>query len=51
MSDKLKYVPSDDTQNYPFCRFKLVVETFKHLTDNLTEIRKVVKPPNKKTLL
>ena len=26
------YIPNDDTQNYPFCRLKLVVETFEHLT-------------------
>ena len=26
------YIPNDDAQNYPFCRLKLVVETFGHLT-------------------
>ena len=25
------YIPNDDTENYPFCRLKLVVEMFKHL--------------------
>ena len=27
------YFPNDDTQDYPFCRFKLVVEMFKHTTN------------------
>ena len=31
MVDKLMYKPNDDTQNYPFCSVKLVVETFEHL--------------------
>ena len=30
MADKL--MPKDETQNYPFCRLKLVVETFEHST-------------------
>ena len=30
MDDKLMYIYNDDTQNYPFCRFQLVVETFEH---------------------
>ena len=25
--DNLMYIPNDDTQSYPFCRLKLVVET------------------------
>ena len=32
MADKLLY--NDDTQNYPFCRLKSVIETFKHSTFN-----------------
>ena len=32
MADKLMNIPSDDTQNYPFCRLKLVVELFEHST-------------------
>ena len=28
MADKLMYIPNDDTEYYPFCRLKLVVETF-----------------------
>ena len=24
------YIPNDETQNYPFCILKLVVETFEH---------------------
>ena len=26
MGDKMMYILNDDTQNYPFCRLKLVVE-------------------------
>ena len=32
ITDKLMYIPNDDTQNYPFCKLQLVVETFGHLT-------------------
>ena len=32
MADKLMYILYDDNQNYPFCRLKLVVETFEHST-------------------
>ena len=32
MADKLRYIPNDDTENYPFCRLQLVVETFEHST-------------------
>ncbi len=28
IADKLIYIPNDYTQNYPFCIFQLVVETF-----------------------
>ena len=28
MADKLMYIPNDDTQNYPLCRLKLLVEKF-----------------------
>ena len=31
MADKLMYILNDDTQFYPLCELKLVVETFKHL--------------------
>ena len=30
MTDKLMYIANVDTQNNPFCRLKLVVETFEH---------------------
>ena len=33
MLDKLKYIPNDDTQDYPFCWLKLVVETFEQTTN------------------
>ena len=32
MDDKLLYIPNDETQNYTFCRLKLVVEMFEHST-------------------
>ena len=56
IADKLIYIPNDDTQNYPFCRLKFVVETFEHsikITNqsNFTKVPKVFKPTNKKTLL
>ena len=27
MTDKFMYIPNKETQNYPFCRMKFVVET------------------------
>ena len=27
MADKMMYIPNNDTQNYPFYRLQLVVET------------------------
>ncbi len=36
MADKLMYIPNDDTQNYPFSRLKLVVETLWHSTNGPT---------------
>ena len=49
-------IPNDDTQNHPFCRIKLLVETFKHSTyetnqSKFTKVPKVVETTNKKTLL
>ena len=32
MADKFMQIPYDDTQNYPFSRLQLVVETFVHST-------------------
>ena len=32
ISDKLMYISNDVTQNYPFCRLKLVVEMFESST-------------------
>ena len=31
-TDKLMYIPTDDTQNYPVWRLQSVVEMFGHLT-------------------
>ena len=32
MADKLKYIPNDDRQNYPFGRLQSVVEMFGNTT-------------------
>ncbi len=32
MVGKIMYIANDDTQNKTFCKLKLVVETFEHLT-------------------
>ena len=55
MVDKFMYIPNDDTQNYPICRLKLVVETLdtqlnEPTNQNTIKVPKVVKPTNKKTL-
>ena len=38
------YIPSDDTQNYPFCRLKLLVETF-NTEMNESANQKLLKSP------
>ena len=46
-------IPNNDRENYPFCRLKLLVETFDHsIKSKLIKIKvpKAVKPTNKKTL-
>ena len=50
------YIPNVDTQNYPFGRLQLVVETFgqsnnKQTNYNWIKVPKVGKPTNKKTFL
>ena len=55
MANKLIYIPNDDTQNYPLCRLKIVVETFEHPTElinqsKFTEVPKVVEPTNKENV-
>ena len=53
MADKLMYILNDKTQNYPFCRLKLVVETFGNSTSshqNLLKVPLVFKPKINKTL-
>ena len=35
MANKLTCIPLDNTQNYPFCKLHLVVETFGHLINQL----------------
>ena len=39
MADKLMYIPSNDTQNYPFCILKLVVKMYGHLSFNRNSIK------------
>ena len=54
MAVKFMYIPNDETQNYPFYRVQLVVETFGYLfcqTNQSKRVPKIVKPKNKKTLL
>ena len=41
MADKLMYISNDDTQNYPFCKFKLVIETLEHLTKSTNQLIKI----------
>ena len=45
MAGELMYIQNDCTQNYPFRRLKLMVETFRHSTQT-----QAVKQTNKKTL-
>ena len=39
MADKLMYINNVDTQNYPFYRLKLVVQTFGHLMNQPMKIQ------------
>ena len=51
MTNKLIYIPYDDTQIYLFFGLQLVVETFGHskiTNQNPIKVPKVVKPTNKK---
>ena len=52
MADKLMYIPHDGTQNFPFCRLKLMVKTIEHSTllTNQSNSPKVVNPMIKKRL-
>ena len=51
MAEKLMYlkVPHDYTQNYPFCRLQLVIETFGH-SNNEKSVKVIVKSIYKKRL-
>ena len=56
MADKLMHIPNDDTQNYPFYKLQLLVETFGHSTKwsnqaKFNKVPNVVESTNKKTLL
>ena len=52
MANKFMYIQNDDTQNYPFCRLQLVVDTqlIEPTNQNSIRIPKVVEPTNKKTI-
>ena len=49
MADKLMNILNNDTQNYPFSRLRLVVETFGQSRNQskLRKVPKVVRPTNK----
>ena len=55
MTVKFMDIPNDETQNYPFSCLQLVVETFEHSRDKLSNQNSVkdnnFKPTNKKDLL
>ena len=44
MANKLKNIPNDDTQNYPFCRLQLVVKTFEQLNLIIHQIKTLKVP-------
>ncbi len=51
MANKLMQVPTEETQNNPFCRFQLMVTQLNEPTiQNLIKVLKVVKPTNNKTV-
>ena len=54
IADKLMYIPNYDTQYYPLCRLKLVIESqniqFIELINQNQKVPKVDKPTYKKTL-
>ena len=55
MAEKLMYIPNANTQNCPFYKLQLVIETFGHSTNKLTiknsiKVQQIVMPTNKKTL-
>ncbi len=45
MPDKLKYIPNDDTQNYPFSRLQSVIKTFEQVPKVKTTNKKRYKKP------
>ena len=44
MADKLMYISNDDTQNYPFCKLRLVIDTFRHLLNQQTNQNSMKSP-------
>ena len=55
MAKKLMYIPNANTQNCPFYKLQLVIETFGHSTNtptnqNSIKVQQIVMPTNKKTL-
>ena len=54
ITEKLMYIPNDNTQNWHFCRLQLVVETsWKQLNEptnqNSITVQKLIEPTNKNT--
>ena len=55
MAEELMYIPNANTQNWPFFKLQLVIETFGHSTNkptnqNSIKVPQIVMPTNKKTL-
>ena len=47
MADNQMYITNDDTQNYPFSRLKLLIETFEKPSNQTSlKVPKVFKPTN-----
>ena len=54
MADKFLFIPNDDTQNCPFCRFKLKrlnTQLNKPTNQISVKVPKVVKQMNKKNVI
>ena len=49
--DKMMWIPNGGTQNLPFCRLRLVFETFGYYNQNSIKIPKVVEPTNKNHII
>ncbi len=50
MADTLMCITNDDTQNYPFCRIQLVVETLNTELNEPTNQNSIKAPNGKQTI-